>query len=137
MHFVLDANEYIFALGLLKKESCKSLFKHLIDSFPSYPVSICRTIVEEVRENLSLKDFRIFINFINVFTKIDEDFLIPFEIGAKYEAEGFKEADALIAAYTEWVGADALITENRHFLKHNPGLPFKVLTADKCLKLIK
>ncbi|GBE32246.1 hypothetical protein BMS3Bbin05_01155 [bacterium BMS3Bbin05] len=125
------------ALGLLKKESCKSLFKHLIDSFPSYPVSICRTIVEEVRENLSLKDFRIFINFINVFTKTDEDFLIPFEIGAKYEAEGFKEADALIAAYTEWVGADALITENRHFLKHNPGLPFKVLTADKCLKLIK
>ena len=45
-------------------------------------------------------------------------------------------ADAFIAAYTEWVGADALITENRHFFKHNPDLPFKVLTADKCLKRI-
>jgi hypothetical protein len=123
-------------MGLSKKESCKSLLKHLVDSFPLYFVSICRTIIEEVRDNLSPKDFQNFINFANTFTKVDEDFLIPFELGAKYEAEGFKEADALIAAYTEWVGADVLVTENRHFLSRNPNLPFKVLTANKCLKLI-
>ena len=136
MHFVLDANEYIFAMGLSKKESCKSLLKHLVDSFPLYSVSICRTIIEEVRDNLSPKDFQNFINFANAFTKVDEDFLIPFEIGAKYEARGFKPADAFIAAYTEWVGADALVTENRHFLNQNPNLPFKVLTAEKCLSII-
>ena len=136
MHFVLDANEYIFALGLFKKESCDFLLKHLIDNFPLHSVSICRTIVEEVRDNLTPNDFQNFIKFINIFTTIDEDFLIPFEIGVKYEAKGFKEADALIAAYTEWVGADALVTENRHFLNQNPDLPFKVLTAEKCLKII-
>ncbi len=98
---------------------------------------IPRTIVEEVRIHLSPEDFATFIRAINSLTTIDEDFLIPFELGAKYEARGFKPADAFIAAYAEWVGADVLVTENRHFLKHNPGLPFKVLTAAKCLKLIK
>jgi hypothetical protein len=86
-----------------------------------------------VRDNLSPKDFQIFMKFINTLTAIDEDFLVPFELGAKYERRGLKEADAFIAAYTEWVGADALITENRHFLMQNPALPFMILTADKCL----
>jgi len=82
------------------------------------------------------KEFHTFIRLINLLTTIDEDFFVPFELGFKYEAVGLKEADALIAAYTEWVGADALVTENRHFLNKHPHLPFKVLTAEKCLKLI-
>jgi predicted nucleic acid-binding protein len=123
-------------LGLFRKQSCESLLKLLIDNFPSHSISICRTIVEEVRANLTPKEFHSFVKFINVFTTIDEDFLIPFEMGAKYEAKELKEADALIAAYAEWVGADALVTENRHFLSRHPDLPFKILTAEECLKLI-
>jgi hypothetical protein len=57
-------------------------------------------------------------------------------IRLNYETKGLKPADAFIAAYAEWVGADVLVTENRHFLSCNPDLPFKVLTAEKCLKLI-
>ncbi len=136
LRLVLDANEYIFGLGFFKKQSCESLLKLLIDRFPAHSICICRTIVEEVRTNLTPKEFHSFVKFINVFAPIDEDFLIPFELGAKYETKGLKEADALIAAYAEWVGADALVTENRHFLTRNPDLPFKILTADKCLKLI-
>jgi hypothetical protein len=93
--------------------------------------------VEEVRVNLTSKDFHNFVRFINVFSAIDEDFLIPFETGAKYEAKGLKEADALIAAYTDWTGAEILVTENRHFLSRHSNLPFKVLNAEDCLKLIK
>lgn len=92
--------------------------------------------MEEVRRNLPQNAFREFFEFISDLTIIDEDFLVPFELGVKYEIRGFKMADAFIAAYAEWVGADVLVTENRHFLKHNPDLPFKVLTADKCLKFI-
>ena len=136
MHFVLDANEYIFALGLFKKESCESLIQYFIENVSLHSVSICRTIVEEVRANLTPKDFQNFVKFINLFATIDDDFLIPFELGAKYETKGFKEADALIAAYTEWVGADALATENRHFLSGHSDLPFKVVTAEKCLTLM-
>jgi len=70
-------------------------------------------------------------------TVIDEDFVVPFELGAKYEAEGLKSADAFIAAYVEWTGADALVTENRHFLSQRNNLPFKVLNAADCIKLMK
>lgn len=45
----------------------------------------------------------------------DEDIVVPFEIAFKYETKGLKPADAFIAAFTEWVGADVLVTENRHF----------------------
>ncbi len=68
---------------------------------------------------------------------IDEDFFVPFELGVRYELEGLKPADAFIAAYVEWTGADALVTENRHFLKRHSNFPFKVLNAESCLKLIK
>jgi uncharacterized protein (DUF2164 family) len=58
------------------------------------------------------------------------------ELGAKYEKKGLKDADALIAAFTEWVGADVLVTENRHFLNCQADLLFKVLTAEKYLNFI-
>lgn len=128
MRLVLDANVYIFGLGFVRKESCESILDFLADNLSSYSVSICRTIVEEVRSNLLPKEFHTFIRLINLFTTIDEDFFVPFELGFKYERTGLKEADALIAAYAEWVGADVLVTENRHFLTHNPGLLRKLLS---------
>ena len=137
MRLVLDANEYIFGLGFIRKESCESILEFLTDNFSSNSISVCRTIVEEVRSNLLPKEFHTFIRLINLFTTIDEDFLIPFELGFKYEAMGIKEADALIAAYTDWVGADALVTENRHFLSRNPKLPFKVINAENFLKFMR
>jgi predicted nucleic acid-binding protein len=136
LQLVLDSNEYIFALGLSRKKSCETLLKHLINNISSHSICTCRTIIEEVRVNLTIKDFHNFVKFVNIFTNIDEDFLIPFELGAKYESRGLKDADALIAAFSEWTGADALVTENRHFLSRRRGFPFKVLTAEKCLKLI-
>ena len=133
---VLDTNIYVFAFTPPVKHSCRSVIS-LFGIFPSeYRLRIPRTIVDEVRRNLAHSEFREFFAFISELTAVDEDFLIPFELGVKYEIRGFKMADAFIAAYTEWTGADILVTENRHFLKHNPGLPFKVLTADKCLKII-
>ena len=136
MRLVIDSNEYIFAFGPAKTDASLKLIERLLETRHSHIVLLPRTIFEEVKRNLSPEYLREFISFINAFTTIDEDFLIPFEIGAKYEAKGFKEADALIAAYAEWVAADALITENRHFLHHHPNLPFKILTSEKCLKII-
>ena len=94
-------------------------------------------IVEEVTRHLTREGGKEFYEFINSITTIDEDIVVPFELGAKYEIEGLKPADAFIAAYVEWVGADILITENRHFLSRHPALPFKVLNAKDCLKLMK
>lgn len=140
MQLVLDTNEYIFAFGYIKETSphpSKRLIPLILELFPLYELRISRLIVEEVRPHLALEDFAKFIRFINDLTLIDEDIVIPFELGAKYEDKGLKSSDALIAAYCEWTGADILVTENRHFLCRQPDLPFKVLSSEKCLKLIK
>lgn len=136
MRLVVDSNEYIFALGPAKVDASLKLLEKLLEAKHLHTIRIPRTIFEEVKRNLSPEYFPEFINFINAFTTIDEDFLIPFELGIKYEIKGFKMADAFIAAYTEWVGADALVTENRHFLNRHTDLVFKVLTAEECLKLM-
>ena len=137
MHIVLDSNTYIFGFGLVKVPACEKVILKISENPSVYTLRICRTIAREVRENLALEDFQKFIRFINGFAHIDEDFVIPFELGAKHESDGLKPADAFIAAYTEWTGADVLVTENRHFLTRQADLPFKVLTAERCLKLLK
>jgi predicted nucleic acid-binding protein len=130
---VLDSNEFIFGFGVARKPSCEALLDALAEP-SSHSLRIPRLIIEEVGRHLTPEEFREFIGFIQGLTSIDEDFVVPFELGAKYEAEGLKPADAFIAAYVEWTGADALVTENRHFLRQRANLPFAVLNAADCLK---
>jgi hypothetical protein len=130
---VLDSNEYIFGFGLLKEKYSKTLLSTIQQSFPRHTIRIPRVIVEEVRTHLSPEVFKEFILFINTLTSIDENSSVSFEIGVRYEMLGFKSADAFISAYTEWVGASVLVTENRHFLSKHLNLPFRVLTAQKIL----
>jgi len=113
------------------------LLDAILDAYPEYSIRIPRMIVEEVGRHLTSEEYREFIEFITSLTNIDEDIFVPFELGAKYEAIGLKTADAFIAAYVEWTGADALVTENRHFLRYRSDLPFKVLTAENCLKIVR
>ncbi|MBI4822908.1 MAG: type II toxin-antitoxin system VapC family toxin [Nitrospirae bacterium] len=134
---VLDSNEYIFAFGIFKKPACEMLLDAILDTFPSHSIRIPRLVIEEVGRHLTQEEFREFIEFITTLTAIDEDFVVPFELGVRYELEGLKPADAFIAAYVEWTGADILVTENRHFLNRHLNLPFKILNAKNCLGLIK
>lgn len=136
MEFVLDSNVYIFAFGVAKDAGCEGLVTALEEQRATHTICICRTIVEEVRGHLTPQEFREFILFINALTSIDEDAFVPFELGSKYEWKGLKPADAFIAAYAEWVGAEILVTENRHFLSRRSDLPFKVLSATQCFALI-
>ncbi|HDH12894.1 MAG TPA: type II toxin-antitoxin system VapC family toxin [Nitrospirae bacterium] len=134
MRLVIDTNVFIYAFTTTTNPSCKSVINLIAESPDKFKLRIPRTIIEEVRRNMIPESFQEFFGFISEITSIDEDFFVPFEIAFRYERGGLKTADAFIAAYAEWVGADILVTENRHFLKHNPELPFKVLTADNCLK---
>lgn len=134
MLFIIDSNEFIFAFTPSnKKIASKILFEKLLES--NIQIRIPRIIFEEVKRNLSIEAFQEFNNFIRQLTSVDEDISVPFEIGIKYTLMGLKPADAFIAAYTEWTGADALVTENRHFLSRQTNLLFKILTAESCLKI--
>ena len=133
---VFDSNEYIFSFGPEVKPFPPILIKTILEEYPRHLIRLPRLIADEVRRNLALESYKDFISFATNLTAIDEDFIVPFEIGFKYETLGLKSADAFIAAYAEWVGADALVTENRHFLKRTDNLPFAVITAEECLRLI-
>ena len=137
MRLVLDSNEYIFAFGSTQKSVCAVLISTILSAHPEHSLRIPRLITEEVGHHLTPEAFKEFIGFINSLTAIDEDFVVPFELGARYEARGLKPADAFIAAYVEWTGAEMLVTENRHFLRRTASLPFQILNADYCIKLLK
>ena len=136
MRIVIDSNEYIFAFGPFRNPAAKAVLDCLLDKPNIHTVRIPRTIFEEVKRNLSLEVFQEFNIFINKLTAVDEDIVVPFEVGFRYESMGLKPADAFIASYAEWVGADALVTENRHFLTRHSRLPFKIINAESCLKIM-
>ena len=136
MLLVIDTNVYIFGFGLRKTPACEQLLDLLVSTSPLHVIRVPRLIIEEVRRNITPEEFTKFIGFATDIAEIDENFVVPFELGSKYEFMGLKPADAFIAAYMEWTGADALITQNRHFLSRTPNLPFKVLNADNCLKIM-
>ena len=136
MLLVLDSNEYLFGLGLTRRPDSEKLLDLLIEKYPHHQIRVPRLVSEEVRRNLAPQTFARFLQIIQAFTVIDEDSVVSFELGAKYESLGLKPADAFIAAYTEWTGADTLVTENRHFLTRRTDLPFQVLRAEQCVKLL-
>ena len=137
MRFVLDSNEYLFAFGVARKPASVALLDGLVSHPEVHTIRIPRLIIDEIRRNLPGDIFREVYTLIRGLTEVDEDFVVPFELGTKYEQAGLKPADAFIAAYSEWVAADYLVTENRHFLTRYKDLPFRVVTAEQCLHLIK
>ena len=135
MRLVLDTNIYVFAFSEAGFPSCTRLIESTAVIKSS--IHIPRTIIREVQSNLRPILFKEFILFIHKAAHIEEDNVVPFELGMKYEAMGLKPADAFIGSFTEWVGAEILVSENRHFLSRQSSLPFKVLTAEQCLRVLK
>ena len=62
-----------------------------------------------------------------------DDRVVPSTLISKYHDLGLKDADAFIAAFTEYIGADVLVTENRHFLDKVKITEFKKMSAQQFL----
>jgi len=74
-------------------------------------------IIKEVLDNLiesAKKEFYKLLFNNNIFVK---EGILPLHLFEKYKKLGLKKGDVIIAAFCEYVEADYLITENRHFLK--------------------
>jgi predicted nucleic acid-binding protein len=139
LDFVLDSNIFIFAFDVPGKAACVELVNFLLQhrGTHSHHVHIPRLILKEIRRNLNPRLLQDAMKAMHQLAIPDEDFVIPYKIGEKYRARGLKPADALIAAYAEWAEADFLVSQNRHFLSQQANLPFKIVTAQQCLKLFK
>ena len=136
MKLVIDANEYIFAFGVSEGTPNRTLLDCLAPSTRN-KIFICRSIINEVQRNLIAPRLKDFFDYIYSACIVEEDDIVPFELGAAYEIRGLKPGDAFIAAYAEHVGANLLVSENRHFLSRRTDLPFRVMTAVECLNQLK
>ena len=136
MHLVLDSNEYILAFGFERDPSSEKLMDAVAAAPDRYRVGICRPIIDEISRHLlprQLTEVHALLRSLDV--EIDERFMVPFECVERYIARGLKRGDAFVSGYTEWVGADCLVSENRKDLVDHPDLfPFKVKTAERFLR---
>ena len=136
MRVVLDSNIFIFAL-----RSENPLFAEILKlAGVQYGCIIPNLVLGEVVERLKVLEGKEFASFtlyllqsLNITIIADE--LIPEELIQKYRNRGAKEGDALIAAFTEWIKADYLVTENRDFLKEIK-LDFKTMCGEEFLRLL-
>ena len=134
MRLVLDSNEYIGAYGEDLEPRPARLLEYLVAHPRLHAVVVSRTIIEEVRRNLSEDRYKQFWIFLALFdAEIVEDWEIPHSLPSKYQAMGLKTGDASIASCGEALRADVVITENRDF-HGRTGLPFRSLRAEEFLK---
>lgn len=94
-------------------------------------VIIPRQVLVELQVNFSPQEYQRFWQLINVYSARIEISWDPAPIDRldRYRRLGCRRGDAAVAALTEHVGAEALVTENREFLRHAPNLPFRLLSS--------
>ncbi|MBC8446923.1 MAG: type II toxin-antitoxin system VapC family toxin [Chloroflexi bacterium] len=114
MLICIDSN--IFILGTTDADADAAA---LMDMLPQLSVVVPRLIVVETVRNLAPigmdKQFFATIGEATRFHIVDAP--TPPDLIEKYTALGLPaKADALIGAFTEWMGVQYLISDNRHFL---------------------
>jgi predicted nucleic acid-binding protein len=135
LRIVIDTNEFVFALTGPAASAPLRLLETLVRAAERFEVRIPQTVVTECARNLPTRARPRLFALLNALASIDPDYVVPFETGERYRAVGMKAGDALIAAYCDWIEADVLLSENRHFLlDYRQHLPFEVLTAEHFLQ---
>jgi hypothetical protein len=83
MRLVLDANEYIYSLGLGRIPACVELLSFLSER-REHDVRVIRTIVDEVVHNTLEDVHSVFYGYLRTVLEeghgVDETFLVPFAL---------------------------------------------------------
>jgi predicted nucleic acid-binding protein len=137
MRIVLDTNEYVLGLGEPADETAAEVLDRIVGGRQAIELRIVRAIADEVRANLPEKAHRRFFRIVSRLTSIDENWIVPDDLLESYRGHGLKPGDANIAAYAQYVAADYLVSENRHFLSRRENLPFQVVTGKEFLAVLE
>lgn len=132
---VLDSNELIFGLTG-NKQYPKILIDNLKDLSQNYDFRINGQILKEVLDNVPNQYKEKFFKLVNYGLINYDNKLIDKRLINKYKNLKLKKGDNAIAAFTELINADFLISENRHFLQELKTKKFKILNAEQFLKEI-
>ena len=129
---VLDSNIYIDALTQANLACVQLVERHLTD----FDVKVPLFALLEAGRNLGRAKTQKLYSILRK-CEIEPDYqLVPKELIQRYERLGGKKGDAVIAAYTELIGADYLVTQNRRFLKDVQNLPFTIIEAAQAIQLV-
>jgi len=144
MRIVLDSNEYILGLDTTEGPSPFSrlldLVRILIDESEGFRLLIPEIIVWEVQKNLPAGLEKDFFRLIQSSRKIEYHDLVhvPKETFLKYRRQKhLKQADALIAAFADFMKVDYVGSENRHIYRDLKPKDFVTLTAQDFLGLVE
>ena len=124
----------VFIRGLQQTDPSASRLLNVIG--PGLILIVPRLVVQEVTRNLATPlqvryFYRLFHESDFAFV-VDEP--VPADLLAKYVALGLRQkADAFIGAFVEWMQAEYLISDNRHFLRELSPQRFQVVQAETFL----
>jgi hypothetical protein len=144
MRIVLDRNEYILGLDTAAGPSPSSrlldLVRILIDESEEFCLFVPEIILREVQRNLPPELEKDFFRLIRSSQKIEYHDMVevPKATFQKYrQQKGLKQADALIAAFADFMKVDYVVSENRHIYRDLKATGFITLTAQSFLDLIE
>jgi len=144
MRVILDSNEYILGLDTIAGPSPSSrlldLIRILIDEAGEFRLLVPEIIIREVERNLPAELGKGFFKLIQSSRKIEYHDLIEMPVATfqKYRRhKHLKQADALIAAFAEFMKVDYIVSENRHIYRDLKAAGFTTLTAQGFLDLFQ
>lgn len=136
MRVVLDSNIFIFAF-----REKKTVCMRILENMDLFEVFIPSLILDEVVERLKTlvnKNFasKVRHTILSSSIHVVEVSTTPKTLIKKYEKKNLKTSDAVIAAFAEYIKADYLLSENRHFLKNLKTIKFRVKNAEQFLEMV-
>ena len=144
MRIILDSNEYILGLDTIAHPSPSSrlldLVRIFLDELEGFRLLVPEIIIREVQRNLPSDLEKDFFRLIQSSQKIEYHDLIemPKVTFQKYRRQKrLKRADALIAAFADFMKADYIVSENRHIYRDLKATGFFTLTAQDFLDFIE
>lgn len=129
----IDTNEFIFAL----RQSPEHPFSKVLifSQLSKLNLYIPFQVLAELQRNLTAEEMRGVFWLLRQSATIQWDYTLPNRnVVAKWKAKGAKKGDAVITASLDVAGVPYLISENRHFLREIPDLPFTVLSSEDVIR---
>jgi predicted nucleic-acid-binding protein len=132
----IDTNVLIYAVSEGSTfPQCRTI---IFDWLAELDIFIPQQVISELHRNLSQRQLRTAYSVLMLPRSIAFDGASPDEESIeRFRELGAKKGDAIISAQLEVAGVKWLISENRHFLAEIQDLPFKVISAERALRMIQ